>query len=180
LQAADRDVAAAITAQYPRFTITTSVQARSNNFENLFSNWAYSLGGNLLAPIFYGGRLSAEVDRTEAVMDEQLYLYGQSVLVAFREVEDALIQEQKQVERIGIIAKQLELAKQSYEQLQIEFINGFSEYLDVLTALNAEQQLRRDLVDARLNLIEFRIALYRSLAGGFETPRETPREEEDS
>ncbi|MFA0964524.1 efflux transporter outer membrane subunit [Roseivirga sp. BDSF3-8] len=169
LQAADRDVAVAVTAQYPRFTITTSLQARSNNFENLFNNWAYSLGGNLLAPLFYGGRLSAEVDRTEAVMNQQLNQYGQAVLVAFREVEDALVQEQKQKERIEIILKQVELSRRAYEQLQVEYIYGFSDYLDVLTAQNTEQQLRRDLVEARLALLEFRIALYRALAGGFET-----------
>jgi outer membrane protein, multidrug efflux system len=58
------------------------------------------------------------------------------------------------------------------KQLRTEYLNGMSNYLDVLTALHEEQRLRRDLLTAKLLLLEYRIALYRSLAGGFETERE--------
>jgi outer membrane protein TolC len=47
-----------------------------------------------------------------------------------------------------------------------------SNYLDVLVALDQEQQLRRDLIIAKYTLVENRIALYRALAGNFETERE--------
>ena len=69
--------------------------------------------------------------------------------------------------------RQVNLARQTYEQLRIQYFNGVGDYLDVLTALDQEQQLRRDLLSARLNLLEYRIALYRALAGGIETDRET-------
>lgn len=176
LKAADRELAAAISNQYPRLTLNTNLSFRSNNFENLFDNYAYSLAGNLLAPIFYGGQLSAEVDRTEAVKDQRFYEYGQTVLVAFREVEDALIQENKQHEIIEALAQQANLADKVGRQLRVEYFNGLSDYLAVLTALNQEQQLRRDLVTARLNLLEFRISLYRALAGGFEIRPKTEEE----
>ncbi len=173
LEAADREVAAAISNRYPRFTISASASLRANNADALFQDWAYSLGGNLLTPLLYGGRLSAEVNRTEAVKQQRLYEYGQTVLIAFREVEDALIQERKQLESIQVLEEQLVLAGQTYEQLQIEYFNGLSDYLAVLTALSQEQQLRRDLISANLTLLEYRIALYRALAGGFTTARET-------
>lgn len=167
LQAADREVAAAISNRYPRLSISTSVSVRANSVEDLFQGWAYSLGGNLLMPLFYGGRLSAEVARTESVKNQRLYEYGQAVLVAFREVEDALIQERKQLESIQVLERQVELAEQSYEQLQIEYFNGMSDFLAVLTALSQEQQLRRDLISAKLILLEYRIDLYQALAGSF-------------
>jgi outer membrane protein TolC len=53
--------------------------------------------------------------------------------------------------------------------LRISFLNGLSNYLDVLVSLDQEQQLRRDLIAARFALVENRIALYRALAGSFET-----------
>lgn len=168
LEAADREVAAAISNQYPRLTLRTNGSLRSNNFQDILQGWAYSLAGNLLVPIFYGGRLSAEVDRTEAVKNQRLHQYAQSVLIAFREVEDAIIQENRQKETISAISEQVELASQSAEQLKMQYFNGMSNYLDVLTALDQEQQLRRNLITARLNLLEYRIALYRALAGGFE------------
>ncbi len=176
LKAADRELAAAISNQYPRLTLNTNLSFRSNNFENLFDNYAYSLAGNLLAPIFYGGRLSAEVDRTEAVKDQLFYEYSQTVLVAFREVEDALVQENNQVDVIDALEQQVNLADKVSRQLRMEYFNGLSDYLAVLTALNQEQQLRRDLITAKLNLLEFRIALYRALAGGFELSAEIEEE----
>lgn len=176
LEAADQEVASAISSQYPRINLSTTYALRSNNFQDLWTQWAYSLAGGLTAPLFYGGRLSAEVDRTKAFKQQRLYEYGQTVLVAFQEVGDALVQEQNQLEVIASLEDQVELSTRAYEQLRIEYFNGFSDYLAVLTELTTVQQLQRDLVNARITLIEFRIALYRALAGGFETDRETNSE----
>lgn len=172
LQAADSDLASAISSQYPRLTLTASATSAASNVENLFRDWALSVAGNLLAPIFYGGELSAEVNRMEAVQKQRLYEYGQTVLTAFREVEDALIREKKQAESIASHRRQIDLARQAYQQLRFQYFNGTSNYLDVLTALDEVQQLRRDLFSARMTLIEYRIALYRALAGAFTTDRE--------
>ncbi|MBS3806189.1 MAG: TolC family protein [Bacteroidales bacterium] len=168
LKAADREVASAISSRYPRLSLSASASTAADNARDLFQDWSRRVAGNLLTPLFYGGQLKAEVDRTQAVKQQRLYEYGQTVLNAFREVEDALIREEKQKQTIESIRQQLELARQSYEQLRIEYFNGMSGYLDVLTALDEQQQLRRNLLSARLRLLEHRIALYRSLAGGFE------------
>jgi outer membrane protein TolC len=172
LQAADREVASAISNQFPRISLSASLSTADLNGGNLFEDWGRSLAGNVIAPLFYGGQLSAEVDRNQAVKKQRLYQYGQSILTAFREVEDALAQEKKQREKIQSIRNQLEIARQAYEQLRIEYFNGMGNYLDVLTALDEVQQLQRDLLTAKMVLLEYRIALYRSLAGGFETTRE--------
>jgi NodT family efflux transporter outer membrane factor (OMF) lipoprotein len=172
LQAADRDLASAISNKYPRLSLSASLQLRANELDRVFENWAWSIAGNLLAPILYGGELRAEADRNEAVKNQRLYEYGQAVLTAFREVEDALIQEQKQRERIQALEEQLRLIRQTNDQLRTGYFNGAANYLDVLTALGQEQQLRRDILSANLTLLEFRIELYRALAGGFDTGRE--------
>ncbi|WP_149274920.1 efflux transporter outer membrane subunit [Pareuzebyella sediminis] len=171
LLAADRDMASAVRNKYPRISLNARGQLRSNNFDNLFDNWAYSLAGNILAPLLYGGQLSAEVNRNEAIKQQRLYEYGQTTLTAFQEVEDGLVQDIMQQRRLENIARQLELAEKSNKQLRVEFLNGFSPYLDVLLGLDQEQQLRRDLVAAQLRQIQIRIGLYRALAGGFDTGR---------
>jgi len=173
LLAADRDLASAVRAKYPRLSTRLSGQLRANDFQTLFQNWAYALAGNLVAPLFYGGSINAEIDRNEAVKQQQLYNYGQKVLIAFREVEDALLQEQKQKERLEVLEDRLELASNTNKQLRSEFINGLSPYLDVLLGLDQEQQLRRDYITAQVELLETRIALYRALAGSFETTGRT-------
>ncbi|MGM0451320.1 MAG: TolC family protein, partial [Pseudomonadota bacterium] len=72
---------------------------------------------------------------------------------------------------IDRIKRQLELAETTYEQLRQQYFNGQVGYIDVLTALTDRQDLERSLISARRQLLEFRIALYRALAGGFD-PRD--------
>ncbi|MBC2838325.1 TolC family protein [Robiginitalea sp. SC105] len=172
LQAADRDYATAVRAKYPRLSLRLSGQQRANDYESLFQEWAYTLAGNIVAPLFYGGALSAEANRNKSVRQEAIYNYGQSVLTAFREVEDAIVREEVQTTRLATLEKQLTLAQKTNGQLRNEFLNGFSPYLDVLIGLDQEQQLKRDLIDARLEQLEIRVGLYRALAGPFETQRE--------
>lgn len=172
VKAANQDLAAAITNQYPRLSLSASLITVGENPSDLFGSWIRSIAGQLVAPVFDAGRRASEVERNEAIERRRVLEYGQAILTAFQEVEDALVREQKQIERIGSIERQLELNRSAYNRLQIEYFNGVTEYLDVLTALIEQQQLQRDLLEARRNLIEFRIALYRALAGGVETDNE--------
>ncbi|MEQ8241831.1 efflux transporter outer membrane subunit [Fulvivirga sp.] len=168
LMAADREMAQAVRNRFPRLSLDLSAQARSNNYSQLFSSWAYTLGANLAAPLLYWGRLKAEVDRTEAVKNQQLYQYGETVLNAFLEVENGLINEERQRKQVKILRKRLEMAQQTNKQLRTEFIYGFSPYLDVLLSQDQEQQLQRNLLEAIQDQYEIRISLYRALAGDFQ------------
>jgi len=168
LKAADRDLAAAISKQYPRITLTASLSSTEDDFNDIFQNWARSFTGSLVAPLLDAGRRSAEVERTRAVRKQRLYEYGQAILESFREVEDALLQEKKQLQRIKRIREQLQLARETHRQEKLEYYNGMAEYTDVLNALAEAQSLDRELVSARLQRLEYRMALYRALAGGFE------------
>ena len=171
MKAADRDMASAISARYPRLNFSLTAAIRSNDINDLLQSQAVSLTGGLLAPLFYGGRLKAAANQAEAVRDQQVNNYAQAVLLAFQEVENALIREQQQVRRIEVVEERLDLAQRANEQLKTEYLNGSTQYLDVLTGLNQEQQLQLELVSAKLNLLEIRVGLYRALAGGFETKR---------
>ncbi|MDA3873162.1 MAG: TolC family protein, partial [Kiritimatiellae bacterium] len=168
LQAANRDTAAAVSAQFPRLSLSGGLNSSDEGAEELFSDWAWSFAANLAAPLYNAGRLEAEADRRRAIESQRLYEYGQSVLVAFREVEDALELEQEQHLRTLEIEEQLDLAEQTLERLRISFQNGATDFLDVLTARTVLQQLQREWILTRRDRLEARIALHRALAGGFE------------
>ncbi|MEJ2501801.1 MAG: efflux transporter outer membrane subunit [Gemmatimonadota bacterium] len=172
LRAADEEVAVAVSRQFPRLSLSASIATEGGAADDLFQDWIRALGGSLLAPLFYGGELRAEVDRTRAVRQQRLYEYGQATLRAFREVEDALASEVRQRERLAQIEAQVTLAEQALERLQTQYLNGTTDYLDVLTALEEIQVLSRDRLAARSRLVDVRISLYRAVAGSFETPRE--------
>ncbi|MFW5682744.1 MAG: TolC family protein, partial [Phycisphaeraceae bacterium] len=122
--------------------------------------------------LFDAGQRRAEVNRAEAVTRQRVAEYGQSVLTAFREVEDALAAEQFDAQRIDRLEEQLRLSRQTLEQLRTQYLNGVTDYIAVLTALTQQQRLQRDLVASRLARLDSRIELYRALAGPFDTPRE--------
>lgn len=172
LKAADADLAAAVSDQYPRLNLSASLETVAERPGDLFEDWLFSIAGQAVAPLLDGGERRAEVQRNEALVRQRVAEYGQVVLNAFGEVEDALAQEARQVERLASLNEQLRLADEAVEQLRRQFLNGVGDYLAVLTALQDKQRLERDVVTARLDRIAFRIALIRSLAGGFETPLE--------
>lgn len=180
LHASDEEVAVAVSEQYPRIDLTASLETAADAPSRLFSDWLTSLGGQIVAPLLDGGSRRAEVERREAVRRQRLAEFGQTALVAFREVEDALALEAEQDRRIESLRRQLELAIRTYQQLRTQYLNGAADFLDVLIALSERQQIERSLLTASLDRVSFRIALYRALAGGFDTPREGPETKAES
>lgn len=167
--AADRDLASAITARYPRVNLTGSLINSATSSDNLLRDWFLSIGSQLIAPIFDGGQRVAEIDRTKAVKAQLYNQFGQTMLIAFQEVEDNLALERYQVERIERLREQVELAGQAANQLKQRFFLGNANFLDFLSATQSYQRLQREYLSARLDLILIRIGLHLAIAGGFDT-----------
>jgi NodT family efflux transporter outer membrane factor (OMF) lipoprotein len=173
LQAADYDVASAVSNLYPRLNLSASAITAAESPENLFREWIASVAGQLIGPLLDGGQRRAEVDRTNAVVRERLADYSQTVLNAFREVEDALARERYQLDRIGLLESQLGLARMNSTQLREQYLIREVDYLDVLSAITEEQRLQRAVLSARLELLLIRVGLYVALAGDLESnPRD--------
>lgn len=162
--AADRRVAAAIAARFPRLSIAAEANT-SGEAEDLFSNWFSSLAANLVGPLIDGGKRKAEVDRRGAAAREKVYLYGQAIIDAIGEVENALKQEKEQKRLLESLAIQLDLATKTVENVRNRYKQGVENYQRVLTARLSQQTLQRNILTARQQLISFRIALYRALGG---------------
>jgi len=171
IEAADKRVAAAVADQYPRISIAATAETSAVRTSDLFDDWAANLIGNAVGPLFDAGLRKAEVERTRAVVSESVNTYGQAVLQAVREVEDAVQQEAHQREYIASLGRQLVLARQVYERTRHRYLGGQLDYLRVLESLISQQSLERNELAARRVLVERRIDLCRSLAGGWEMER---------
>ncbi|MDV6030530.1 MAG: TolC family protein [Phycisphaera sp. RhM] len=174
--AADRDLASAISARYPRLNLSASVLSVADHPETLLRDWFVGIGGQLIAPLFDGGQRRAEIDRTAALVRQRFNEYGETMLTAFREVEDNLALERYQLERLKHLEAQSEYARQASDQLRRRYLFREADYLDVLSATTAEQRLQRETLAARLDLLLIRVALYLALAGDFETRPQEPLE----
>ena len=174
LQSADWSVSAARADRLPALRLTASGGYANANASDLFDDWIANLAGSLTGPIFDGGRRKAEVARTRAVANERLAAYQETVIHAIKEVEDALVSEQKQHEYILALDRNLELSQASYREAVNRYRSGLIEYLPVLVELVSLQNLERDRVVAQFNLLQYRINLYRALGGNWPNELQSP------
>ena len=115
MKATDAQLAAAVAARYPSFRIQASTGFGAQSFSDLLDRWVWSLAGSLVAPIFDGGRRQAEVDRIKAELDGKLIQFRQVYLTALGDVENALVGEAAQVERLKRIKAELAIAEKLLE-----------------------------------------------------------------
>ena len=168
LLAADRRTAAAVAARFPRLSLSAQGSTSGEDAGDLFHNWMGNLAANLMLPLFDAGERKAEVDRSRAVATERLHAYEQTVLVALREVEDALVQEARQREYLDHLEAQLALLREVVARTRDSYTSGAASYLQVLDALRTHQQLERSALSAYRQLVGLRVDLYRALGGGWE------------
>lgn len=174
LVASDHRLGTAIADRYPRVNLSASLGYNAFELSELFDRFVWTLAGNITAPIFEGGRRIAEVERNRAIVQERLATYGQTILTALEEVENAMVNERRQVELIDALEKQLEAGRATLAQARLQYGNGLVDYLPVLTALTQVQQLERSVVAARRQRLAFRVQLHRALGGSWATDLDRP------
>lgn len=179
LQAADQDLFVAKAERLPSLRLTGRAAYNSGALESLFDNWLLNLASGLTAPLFDGGLRQAQVDVDAAVVDEQLASYRQVVLTSVREVEDALVREEKLRQHIMQKENQLKAARSALSEAQFRYMNGLNDYLPVLTQLLSIQNLEIDLIQRRADLLSARINLYRALGGTWVDELVPPGQSED-
>ncbi len=172
LREADASSAAAAADRWPRLSLSARAETSADAVRDLFDNWIASLAAGLVAPLFEGGARDAEADRAQAAARERLHRYGQSILVALGEVEDAIARERRQRDVVDSLERQLALSKAAADQTRERYAKGAEDYLRVLTVLLTNQRLERDTLRGRRELIGYRIDLHRALGGawGLERP----------
>lgn len=168
--ASDQRLAAARRSLYPRLTLTatggTATDAFSDLLDGDFKTW--SVVGNLLQPLFQGGRLRAGVDRAAAGTDEALAAYAGTALRAYAEVETALAAESLLA---GREAKQADVVEQlvAAERLaEDRYARGVGDYLTVLEAQTRSFTARSTLLALRRQRLDNRVDLHLALGGGFD------------
>jgi multidrug efflux system outer membrane protein len=169
LAASTADIGAAKALLYPSISLTAFGGVQSAELGNLDreSGGIWSVGADVLAPIFHWGQLSAGVELAEARQRELVYSYRSVILGALSEVADALVSVQKSTEFRGhkdeLVASLVEQADLS----RIRFRGGVTTYLEVLDTerqlFDAELDRARARLAERLSVVE----LYRALGGGW-------------
>ncbi|NOS80902.1 MAG: efflux transporter outer membrane subunit [Nitrospira sp.] len=180
LVAATARIGAAKADRFPKITLTGLLGAASPQLSKFFTDPAtYAVAGaGFTGPLLNAQMLGFQQDIAEAQAKQSLAQYEQSILVAFREVEDSLVavrtartQNEAQQQQVTALQSALKLAELRYK-------GGLANYLDVLVS-------RRNLFEAELAMTSSRrlhlvsvVQLYKALGGGWSP--ETDRSKGDS
>ncbi|HEY2395683.1 MAG TPA: efflux transporter outer membrane subunit [Rudaea sp.] len=127
----------------------------------------WSIGADLTAPIFEGGKLLHQQRAAEAAYTQAAEQYRSTVLVAFQNVADALAALEHDAEGLRAAATAVDAAKVTLDLSQRQERAGYANTLALLNAEQAYQQARINLVQAQANRYADTAALFQALGGGW-------------
>ncbi|MDP7052099.1 MAG: efflux transporter outer membrane subunit [Verrucomicrobiota bacterium] len=170
LLASDVRIVQAQAELYPKISLTASGGTSSDELENLMNNnfLIWSLGANLVQPVFAGGRLRNNVKLAEAQATESVMLYRSAVLNAFSEVESALATSGAHREREARLASAEKVAREALLLAENRYDRGVESFLTVLDAQRRLIETQSQRVVVRRMRLENRVNLHLALGGGFE------------
>jgi len=175
--AAERRVAAAFNAtaqakaaRLPTVGLTGQLGGASSSLSDLLdpTNVAWSLGANLLAPIFDGGRRREAVEISTAAQEQALAAYAQAALNAFSELETNLDQGVVVAQRVVDLQEASREADNAFRIARLRYEEGEEDLLSVLTIQQRVIRAKSALSSVERLLLEQRVNLNLALGGSWE------------
>ena len=168
LKAQTEKVGVAEALRWPAISLTGALGGASTELGSLaIDGGIWSAGGRLLGPVIDFGKNIRRVEIEEQKMQQSLYLFENTVLNAFREVEDALIEIVTYREELAAIDRQQKASKNANKLSKERYDKGVSSYLEVLdterTLFSADLQLSQ----LQQEYINAYVGLYKALGGGW-------------
>jgi outer membrane protein, multidrug efflux system len=163
-------VGVAKTSFYPQFTISGTGGFQSISIGSLVSapSTFWSLGGDLLQPIFNGGRNRANYAAAKSAYDESVANYRESVLTAFQQVEDGLSGLNTLTQAATSQSTAVSDARRALDIANDRYVGGLTTFLDVITAqtvLLNNQRLSAQLLGQQMVTSVY---LVKALGGGWD------------
>ena len=177
LAAATARIGMAKADRFPKLSITGILGIASPQLSKLVANETFFgvAGPSLAGPLFNAQILGFQQKAAEAQARQALAQYEQTILVAFREVEDALVGVSTTREQAEAQERQVNALRSALHLANVRYKGGLANYLDVLIA-------QRSLFDAELSLAATRrlhlvsvVQLYKALGGGWSPEVDQPK-----
>jgi multidrug efflux system outer membrane protein len=168
LKAQTEQIGVAVALRLPAISLTGLVGAASNELAGISAEGGvWQVGGSLLGPVYNFEKNVRRVDIETEKTRQALFNYQNTVLTAFREVEDALVEIDTYKRQIAAISNQQKAAANANTLSKDRYDQGVTSYLEVL-------ETERQLFNADLELSELTrqylnayVNLYKALGGGW-------------
>lgn len=156
---------------FPRFSISGAFALSGSNFSSLgnLANRSWSIGPSVSWPIFEGGRIRANIEIQNALQEQFLAAYQQSVLRALQDVEVAMIAYSREQQRRVSLEKAVVANRKAVELSTNLYGQGRTDFLNVLSAQRSLFASEEAIAQSDIRLAQELIALYKALGGGWES-----------
>ncbi|MGZ8185847.1 MAG: efflux transporter outer membrane subunit [Methylobacter sp.] len=169
LHSASAQIGVATANMLPDFTITASAGSIATGIGDLFmpGSAIWSVGANLLQPVFRGGQLLHKRRAALAAYEQAAAQYRSTVLQAFRNVADTLRALKFDADELAAQDAAEKAASDSLELTRTQFQIGSVSYLSLLNSQNDYHQARIGQIQARAARYADTAALFQALGGGW-------------
>jgi NodT family efflux transporter outer membrane factor (OMF) lipoprotein len=163
-------IGAARAALFPALTLSGTVGYRQNAWGGLLSvaNRFWSIGPAVAFTLFDGGLKRSQVAQAEAVYDQNVATYRQTVLAAFQNVEDNLVALRLLEEEARVQSEAARAANESLDHALAQYRAGIVSYLNVITAQTAALNNRNAELAVQGRRFTATVGLIGALGGGFD------------
>jgi multidrug efflux system outer membrane protein len=154
-------------SRFPTFSLTGVLGSESPDLESLFGprNSTSTLGLAAQLPLFDAGRGAARVDAAVAVRNQAAAAYEQSVLNAFREVRDALVDVRETAAAAAAAERRARAAREAFRVAEARQGAGQAGPSELLVARRDQAESLAAVADVRLERITAQVDLIRALGG---------------
>ena len=169
LVAANARIVAARALYYPTITLTGLLGTASAALGNLFTGPArmWSFAGTVSGPIFTGGGIEGTVAQAEAQQKQLLASYERTIQNAFREVDDALVDQLKSRERLAAQGRQIAALRDYARLSRARYEGGYTSYLEVLDAERSLFNVELGYAQTQADLFGALVNVYKAMGGGW-------------
>lgn len=169
LIAANANIGAARASYFPSIPLTASAGYASGALDNLFrgSSGVWAVGGQILAPIFEGGKIRAQNKQAEAAYREMLATYEKTVQGAFKEALDAIAANRINREIFDSYKQQTAAMQRSYDLTKKQEDAGLIGVTDLLDVEENLLSAEMNLASARNDEMAAIVNLSKALGGGW-------------
>ncbi len=162
------DIGVAEAMRFPAITLTGMVGVASTELASITtSGSAWSVSGGLFGPVFQFYKNIRRVELAEAETKEALYYYENTVLTAFQEVNDALVEIDTYKDQMTSVERKVVAAKNAYRLAKLRYDKGVSSYLEVLETERSLFSAELELSELKQNYLNGYVKLYKALGGGW-------------
>ena len=170
LVSANANVGVAKAAFFPQIPLTAEFGAQSTSLTSFLNGPAttWAVGGQLVQPIYQGGRLKSNYRLAWARRDEAELAYRQTVEVAFGDVANALVgYEQSRKFRLKLEEQSATYAEAA-RLAQVRFLGGVTGFIEVLITQQQYFTSELDSAQALQSEMQNYVQLYQALGGGWD------------